>query len=286
MFNVAAVVRSLALAGVLAGAVAGPASAQILDKLGDAHRLTPWLLKTGNVIRFCYYTSSETRDLDHAVGEAIAERVLLDASFSTLKSGYGIGGEYADEDLYISLTNDCDVVLGMGLGSDAYPAEFTITRPYVSYGYLTIAADEALDSLNDLSPERKVGTQMSSYGAYLFRQYNAVRSPEQRWTQLVYADMDLMLTRLLDDTVGAGIIFGPSWRQLQQQRSETAQIKVLETIPELSSMINVGAVLLSDSTFMRTEIDKAITDLVDDGTMAEILAATGYDVIGARAGGF
>ncbi|HUH77276.1 MAG TPA: hypothetical protein VLZ53_07920, partial [Devosia sp.] len=63
-------------------------------------------------------------------------------------------------------------------------------------------------------------------------------------------------------------------------------IKVLETIPELSSMINVGAVLLSDSTFMRTEIDKAITDLVDDGTMAEILAANGYDLVGARPGGF
>ncbi|MET3924173.1 transporter substrate-binding domain-containing protein [Devosia sp. 2618] len=281
-----AVVRSLTLVSALAMVATGPAFAQILEKLGDAHRLTPWLLNTGNTIRFCSYASSETRDLDIAVGEAIADRILLDSSFTSLKSGYGIGGEFADEDLYISLTNDCDVVLGMGLGSDAYPAEFTITRPYVSYGYLTIAADAELNSLNDLAATRKVGTQMLSYGAYLFRQYNAVRPADQRWTQLVYADMDLMLTRLLEDTVGVGIIFGPSWRQLRQQRNDSAQVKVLDPVPELASMLNVGAVLLSNNVFMRTEIDKAITDLVDDGTMAAILVRTEFDAIGANAGGF
>lgn len=287
MLNISAVVRPLALAGALSVSAMGVASGQILERLGDSHKLTPWIVQSGNVLRFCYYTSSETRDLDRAVGEAIAERLLLDSTFTTLKSGYGIGGEYADEDLYIALSNDCDAVLGMGLGSDAYPSEFTITRPYVSYGYLSIAADPSLNSLNDLPADRKVGTQMSSFGAYLFRQYNLVRPAEHRWINLVYADMDLMLTRLLEDVISVGILFGPSWRNLTLTRGEAAsQVKVLETLPELSAMLNVGAVLRSDNTFLRAELDKTITELVEDGTLAELFETIGFAQVGARAGGF
>lgn len=268
-----------------AALLALPASAQILENLAEPNLLETWRVNTGNVIRFCYYDNSETVAVDRAVGEAIAERLLLESRFSTLRSGHGIGGNFAADDLYISLVNDCDVALGMGLAADAYPPEFTVTRPYVGYNYLLIAADPAFARLEDVPRDRWLGTQLGSYGDYLLRQYLAVRPASDTWRRLVYGDVHLMLDRLLDGTLGAAIIFGPTLLRVYEERTDADGFHQLPLIPELAANVDIGGVLLSRSTFLRSEVDKAIADIVADGTVDAILADTGFDAIPSVAGG-
>ncbi|MCW5714701.1 MAG: transporter substrate-binding domain-containing protein [Bauldia sp.] len=260
-----------------------PASAQLNDGVAGNELLETWRRHTGNLLRFCYDENASTAAFDRAVGEEIGARMLVATEFVPIRAGYGIDGQYLLEDLFVALTNNCDAMLGLSVFS-GYAVEFTVTQPYVHYDFVLGVVDPAYGRLLDIPAGARLGTQISTRGEVAFLGYNNVRSEGSRWLRLPYADPDLMLTRLLDGTIVGMVLFGPTFVQIAADRPEAAAVRLLTLDPVQGAFANVGAVLLAQSSFLRSEIDGAIASLVADGTIARRLVSSGLGDVPAGPG--
>ncbi|MGV8841364.1 MAG: hypothetical protein ACWA6X_13820 [Bauldia sp.] len=267
----------------VAAATTPPAAAQLNDGITGNELLETWRRHTGNVLRFCYDENSSTAAFDRAVGEEIGARMLIAAEFIAIRAGYGIDGQYLLEDLFVALTNQCDVALGLGVFA-GFPVEFTVTEPYASIDFVLGVVDPAYGRLLDVPAGARLGTQISTRGEIAFLGYNNVRPATAQWLRLPYADTDLMLTRLLDGTIVGMIVFGPTFLQIAADRPEAAGVRLLPLDPVQGAFANIGAVLLARSSFLRSEIDAAIASLVADGTIARLLVSSGLGDVPAQPG--
>lgn len=268
---------SLALASAL------PASAQVSEQV-DSSLLETWRLNTGNAIRFCQYDSAPTFDFDRAVAEEISQRLLVASEYEVLGASYGIGGEFAAEDLFVSLTNDCDVMLGMGIAANLYPTEFITSRPYVGFSYVLAVADPSIEGLGGIPGGERVGAQVGSYGFRTLVRYAATLPQDRRIIALPYADTELMTTRLLDGSIAGMIVYGPSLVDHQRQAGE-AELYLRQLDAQLVANVEIGGLLLSSNAYLRTLIDQAIADMINDGTIDALVEETGFASIPYAAGG-
>lgn len=251
----------------------------------DQSLLETWRLTTGNTIRFCQYEGSPTAEFDRALAEAAAQQLLVNTEFSVLGSGYGIGGEYAAEDLFVSLTNDCDVMMGMGLAANMYPVEFISTRPYASFSYVLAVADADIEGLGDIEGGERVGALVGSFGFSALGRYIATLPTERRPLALPYGDTELMVTRLLDETIAGMVVYGPSLIQFQRDHSIEDEILIRPLGAQIGADVNIGGLMLARNGYLRTMMDEAISLMVEDGTVAALLAETGLDTIPSQPGG-
>lgn len=266
-------------------ALAAPAFGQVSQNV-DTSLLETWRLSSGNLVRFCQYETVPTFEFDRAVGEAIADRLLTNTEFLALGASYGIGGEYAAEDLYVTLTNDCDVMLGMGLASGMYPVEFIATRAYVGFPYVLAVADPAIQRLADIAGDRRIGAPVGSYGLVALVRYSATLPESRRWQVLPYGDMDLMTTRLLDDTIAGMVVYGPSLIQYQRDNALDGELSILPLDTQIAARVEIGGLMLARNSYLRTLIDQAIALMVEDGTIEALLAEHGFDTLSPAPGGY
>lgn len=262
-----------------------PAMAQVSNNV-DRSLLEAWRLTTGNTIRFCQYDASPTLEFDRALGEAAAQQLLVNAEFTVLGSDYGIGGEYAAEDLFVSLTNDCDVMVGMGLAANMYPVEFISTRPYAGFSYVLAVADANIEDLGDIEGGQRVGALVGSFGFGALGRYIATLPADQRPLALPYGDTELMVTRLLDGTIAGMVVYGPSLAQFRSEHPIEGGIFIRPLADQIGANVDIGGLLLARNGYLRTLLDEAIALMIEDGTIASLLAETGLDTIPAQPGGF
>jgi len=276
-------------AGVLFGlaSLATPVFAQVADSV-DPALLNDWRLSRGNEIGFCQIGASTTFGFERALGEEISARLLLNAKFHTMPAGFGIDGEDLEGELYKALVNNCDVFLGIRVATSSFPPEFTVARPYVSFSYVMMArAESGYSRIEDIPRGLRLGSPLATAGDFFLARFIAARQQDDRWMRLPYGDNNQMLDRLLDGTIEAMVLFGPVYREMAERRPEdTARLAPLQIGPELASPANIGGLMLSRNAFMRGEIDAAIADMVQDGTVDALLAAHALAGPGTIAGGF
>jgi polar amino acid transport system substrate-binding protein len=269
--------------GLLALAAAGPASAQLMEQ--TEAEIEAWRLAEGNVIRFCQFESNLTNDFDRAIGEAIAERLLVDSEFIMLTAGYGVDGGDLETDVFKALHNSCEVMLGFLAAPDLYAPEFAITRPYVNYEYVLAVRDPAYAELNDVPAGLRLGTLLATDGDMALAQEIASRPEGQRWQRLPFGDAASMIERLLDGTIEGALVFGPIYASLLESREDLASgVRLLPVPAHLARTSNIGGLMLVESSYLRLEIDQAIDSMVEDGTIARLLTEHGYGSIAARPG--
>jgi len=275
----------LLLGAALLALSAVPATAQLADQI-EGDRLQSWRVQTGNHLRLCVYPSSTTIEFDKAVGQAIAERLLLSPRFIDLPEGYGLDGEYAAEDFYVKLVNECDAALTMTIVPNAYPEDFTVTRPIAAFSYILVSDDPAITALTDIPATESLGGGVMTYGDYILGAHIRNLPKERQWRRIPFGTNEQMLGRLLDGTIAAMVIFAPDYQQLLSRHADLAdKLHVAPLKVELTSFLNRGAVLLAQNTFLRSEMDAAITDMMSDGTIDRILKDLGMDKYPVRAGG-
>jgi polar amino acid transport system substrate-binding protein len=277
-------IKSIAMATAVTVAVCGTLSAQITDGL-DFSEIEQWRLRTDNVLRFCQLESNPTAAVDSRIGEAIAQRLLLNASFAVLGDNYGIGGEYAAQDIYVNLVNDCDIILGMGIGAGLYPPEFTTTRPYVGFAYVGVARAGSISNLSEISEAASIGGPVGSYGFTALTRYVATLPSTRRPRLLPYGETNLMLTRLRDETIDAMVIYGPVLAE-RLKNSSAQDIATFDLAPQAPATVNIGGLMLSDNTYLRTTVDAAIASMIADGTIETIVADAGFANLPFSAGGY
>lgn len=229
--------------------------------------------ETNAALRYCI----DRRDPDWPVAQKIAAALVAALLLQgkeyliadDLKTA-DMSGEDLD-DTYRMLIQRCDVFFGFKLVPDAYPAWVTITRPYYRSSYVYVAADPAWKSLGDMPTTRAIGATIGTGADMRLSQYLLAVSADKRWDKFPMASDDAAVRAVMDGTTGAALVWAPALWALRKTDAAIAKLPEMAPSPLPISTADVGAILLSRQSFLRTSLDRAIASLTADGTIAAIL---------------
>ena len=230
-------------------------------------------------LRFLIVPDTSTADFDRAVAEEIAGALLLRPSFYEIEVP---PGGLQDEEfwnlMFIRLTESCSAMMG-GILSPSTQLEdwLTITQPYLSAPYLALTADDSLAALSDLEPRGLLGTPFESTADLVVLNYLQTVPTDQRWRRLPYEDVGLMLDHLEQGVLTAGIVWQPMLVARRPDGLEASGLRAISSAPLQSPRRELGILLRSDDTALRTSIDQAISALRDDGTLETLAQDFGLE---------
>ena len=82
---------------------------------------------------------------------------------------------------------------------------------------------------------------------------------------------DAALNSLTNGTVAVALVWGPALWSLQRSDPAFAGVRVIAPSPLAASVADVGAAVLANEAFLRSNLDQAIASLIADGTIQGIL---------------
>lgn len=229
----------------------------------------------GDSVTFCYDGRAVDAAFNRAVGQAIADELLLEASFHPVTAEYPIDADAFFDDIFIALTNECDAALGFAMIPGAYPDWLTITRPYAVTTFVLAVTDPAINSFADIKLPGPVGAHVTSHGDARLLNHLLQLPPRSRWQRIPYGTNDLLLERLLDGTLAAIVIYEPELYRLLQGNYSASGVRVIPAAPLRDLQVRLGAVLHSNNSYLQHQIDVAIDSLIESGRINDILQETG-----------
>lgn len=224
-------------------------------------------------LRYCVDQRDPDWEVTGAIADAIAQGLLLEPQRYVVESNIVV------EDItnvYEILLKHCDMHMGFKLIPQGYPAWVTVTRPYYESRYVYVTADPAIGSLADLARGRPIGATMGSQAHLRLVSYLSALPREERWPAYPMGTSDLALSSLLDGTVEVALVWAPALWAKQREDAAYADLRVIDPRPLPPTTLGVGALMLSDESFLRTAIDEAIAALTADGTIQGILEEFGF----------
>jgi len=252
-----------------------------IPSVGIAQSSTPFVVdewrfgthETNATLSYCIDARDPDWPVAREVAAAVAAALLLQAKEYLIGDDprtADMSGEDLD-DTYRLLIQHCDVVFGFKLVADAYPAWLTITRPYYRAAYLYVTADRSLRSLGDMPVTRAVGATIGTSADMRLSQYLLAIPSGQRWDKYPMASDEAALRAVIDGTTGAALVWAPALWALRQKDPALKTLRDIKPTPLPVSTADVGAILLSKQSFLRSSIDQAIDSLTKDGTISGIL---------------
>lgn len=219
-------------------------------------------------LRYCVDERDPDWEVAAAIADAIALGLLLEPQRYVVKSNFVI------EDItkvYEIMLKHCDIHMGFKLIPQGYPDWVTLSRPYYEAQYVFAAADPEIKTLSDLAPGRPIGATMGTSAHLRLVSYLTALPAENRWPAYPMGTGDLALKSVLNGTVDVALVWGPKLWAKQREDPAYADFHVIDPNPLPPTTLGVGALLLSNETFLRTAVDVAIAALSADGTIARIL---------------
>jgi polar amino acid transport system substrate-binding protein len=256
---------AVALVWILAWLLPAPAPAQtpfVQDEWRFGRR------QDGATLHYCVDERDPDLPVARKIGAAIAGALLLEGK------EHAVGEDWSGEDIeqiYQVLLETCDVFLGFKLIPDAYPDWLTITRGYYRGAYVLVTADAVWKSLADVPLSRVIGGTIGTSADIRLIQYLEALKPAERWSHIPVASDEASLLDVAGGKLAAALVWGPSFWSLQQSNPEFAKLRIIGLKPLPAASADVGAVMLTRETYLRTNVDQAIAALTADGTIAAIL---------------
>lgn len=260
----------------LSMAAAQPLSAQEPEFFDRPYAQNQWTFGRRldeSQLRYCVDTRDPGWEVAAEIADAIALGLLLEPQ------RYVVEKDVVLEDItkvYQIMLEHCDVHMGFKLIPQGYPNWATLTRAYYETGYVFVTADPDLRSLGDLAPSRPIGATMGTTAHLRLVSYLTAVRREDRWPTYPMGTNDIALDTLLKGTVDVALVWGPTYWARRREDPAFADMHLIDPDPLPPTTIGVGALLLSDETFLRTALDEAIAALRADGTIAGILEANGF----------
>ena len=262
---------ALALAVPVAALAPGPVSAQEPEFFDRPYAEGQWTYGRRldeSQLRYCV----DRRDPDWEVAGAIADAIALGLLLEPQR--YVVESNVVLEDitrLYAVMLEHCDVHMGFKLIPGGYPNWVTVTRPYYETQYVFVTADPDVHALADVAPTRPIGAAMGTSAHLRLVSFLAALPAEDRWPTYPMGTSDLALESLLNGTVDVALVWVPTLWAKQREEPAYAGLHVIDPNPLPPTALGVGALMLSDETFLRTAVDQAIAALTADGTISAIL---------------
>lgn len=250
---------------VAAALIAAPASAQrpvVPDPWQYGKRQDPAAL------RFCVDTRDPDWKIAQEIGEAVAGALLLQPKPHVVESALVI---QELEDLYIFFLRNCDIYMGFKLLPGVYPDWLVVSRAYYQTSYIVAAIEPGWSALADMPVDRPIGSAIATASDFRLLSYLQAIDASKRWPRYPMANNEAAFKAVLDGTVGAALAWAPSLWALQLADPAYARVRAISPRPLPASSIGVGAAMLAEETFVRSNVDRAIASLLRDKTIQRIL---------------
>lgn len=219
-------------------------------------------------LRYCV----DKRDPDWEVAGAIADAISLALLLEPER--YVVEKSLAQEDItvvYQIMLEHCYVHMGFKLIPDGYADWVTLTRPYYRSEYVFVTAKPDIRALGDVSPGRPVGATMGTSAHMRLVAYSMALPADRRWPVFPMGTNQLAMDSLMNGTVDVALVWAPYLWGAQRTDPDLAGLRTIDPAPLPATSLGVGALLLSNQTFLRTTLDEAIAALTEDGTIESIL---------------
>jgi polar amino acid transport system substrate-binding protein len=254
------------IAAVVLWVSLGPASAQDTPYVPDEWKYGR--RQAGSTLHYCLDIRDPDLPIARKIGQAIAAALLLEAEPHEL--GQNSVGEDLDN-LYRAFLETCDIYLGFKLIPNAYPQWLAVTRPYYRTSYVIVAANTQWNAIADMPPTQAIGATIGTSADIRLIQYLQSLPADRQWSRFPMGSDELALRALLSGSIGAALVWGPSFWAMRQKDPAIAKLRLISPRPLPESSIAVGATLLARESFLRTTVDQAIASLTADGTIQDIL---------------
>ncbi len=272
----ASVVLRLALALAVATLAQAPVAAQEPEFYDRPYAQNQWTYGRRldeSQLRYCVDRRDPDWEVAGEIADAIARGLLLEPQ------RYVVEIDIVQEDItnvYEILLKHCDMHMGFKLIPQGYSTWATVTRAYYESKYAYVTDDPAVRSLADLAPGRAIGATIGSQAHLRLVSYLSALHREERWPAYPMGTSDLALAALLAGTVDVAVVWAPTLWAKQREDPAYADLRVIDPKPLPPTTLGVGALMLSDETFLRTAVDEAIAALTADGTIEAILDEYGF----------
>ena len=224
-------------------------------------------------LRYCVDRRDPDWEVAAAIADAIAQALLLDPQRHLVES------DLIQEDItkvYGLLLEHCDIHMGFKLIPGGYSGWAMLTRAYYDADYVFVTTDPKINALSELAQARPIGATLGTAAHLRLVAYLTALPAEDRWPAYPMGTNDLALRSLLNGTVDVALVWAPSLWAKQREDAAYANLRIIAPDPLPATALGVGALLLSEQTFLRTAIDEAIAALRADGTIAGILDTAGF----------
>ena len=219
-------------------------------------------------LRYCIDPRNPDWELADEIVKAVAAALLLEPQ------RYEVESDFISEDItriYAIMLEHCDIHMGFKLIPGGYANWITLTRSYYQAQYVFVTADPKLLTLANLEPTRPIGPKMGTSAHIRLVSYIKALPVEDRWPIYPMGTSELMFKSLLNGKIDVGLVWAPTFWSKQLQDPVYADLQVIDPTPLPPTILGVGALMLSDKIFLRTAFDEAITALIEDGTIANII---------------
>lgn len=234
---------------------------------------------SGDTLRFCLNMASAMVGFDRDAAQAIADAVLLPAEFYEIvdfeaPQPYDYRFTVDEPQLFISVNNECDALMGYRLPTSGSIAEWlSVSRPYLATDMVLAVTDPAYGRLTDLPPGSRIGSRIGTPGDNRLRSYLRAGGSAAS-VRVPYSGNDHLIDRLLDGDLSAALIWEPALHLFAG--GDPASVGMLKAeLPFDSEPIVFSIAVQSDDQFLLELIDMAIESLLADGTIGELLRQHG-----------
>jgi len=224
-------------------------------------------------LSYCIDKRDPAWEVDARIAEAVASALLLNPDVYFVEDS----AIRADVDqLYRHLRANCRLYFGFKLLPEVYPDWLTVTRAYYEIGYVFVTANPNWARLGDVPRDQALGPSLATAGDFRLVAYLNAQPANQRWSRYPMPNDAAALKAVIEGRVAAALVWAPSMYELGKSNPEIARLRILASDPMPEERVSVGAVLLSGEGFLSTSVDQAITTLINDGTIGEIVGGAGF----------
>jgi polar amino acid transport system substrate-binding protein len=250
-----------------------PATAQLDIVSRDLY--TERTRNEGNRISFCLRPFGPIAAFEAELAEQIGKMLLTEVrtytlnprSFPVRPSIFDYYFGLTDDQMFIMMAQNCDVVLGMHLSS-ASPEWLRLSRPYISANVLGITRDPALKSIEDLGPEIRIGVQGQAAGDASLMSYFKTQPNGTTPERVSFRSNQDLFAALSSGQVNAALIWEGALMAGTDGNPEGYY--PMARLPFPVDPIGVSAAVRVEDRFLGVLIDEALAALEDNGTLLEM----------------
>ncbi|WP_332713923.1 substrate-binding periplasmic protein [Pelagibacterium mangrovi] len=269
--------------GTLALALSLMAGASLAQSVEIVPRelYTERMRQEGNKLIFCVNPQGVLAQFERDLAEAVGQSLLADVQFyeigerdwPTRPLPYDYRLMLDEQQMFIMLAQECDGFMGFLL-SPSNPAWLSVTRAYLSAR--TVLATHGEDAAFAEVPHGEtIGVRMMAAGDNRLIQYLAAQPDTESWRRTPYPDNELLLERLADGTVAAGMIWEYGLFGATGGDPVAAGYSYTYDLPFPVDPIEIGIATRSEDTYLNGLLSDAIAALEADGTIDDLLRQNG-----------
>ncbi|MBJ7576782.1 transporter substrate-binding domain-containing protein [Devosia sp. MC532] len=228
--------------------------------------------REGNRIAFCIRPVGPLARFETEVAEKIGQMLLTQVrtftpnlrGFPVRPTAYDYILGMTDEQMFIMMAEQCDVVMGMHLTSFV-PEWLRISRPYLTSEIIAVSRDPGVRTLDDLDATKSIGTQSNAAGDAALVSHFKTLPADKVPQRVTFRTNEALVTALAEGSIDAALIWeGAALAGMDEHQQ---QFHRLDQLPFPITEVMVGGAVRTPDTFLGALIDEAIAALEANGTL-------------------